>query len=242
MWLVLGLGNPGGQYARTRHNVGFMVADRLAMRDGTTCERKQLGALVERVRIRPRGGPAHPAPLGVDGEDAVLAKPQQYMNESGQAGASLRGYYKLSNDDIVVVHDDLELPFGEVALKRGGGHGGHNGLRDLQRRLGGNDFHRVRIGIGRPPKGWDVADYVLANFTTDEQARLDDIVDEAADGVARVLAEGGAPSERGRGRGRRGQGARTSRRRFDASATAGSHAVHPLFRRSGRPSRRHITF
>jgi len=227
MWLVLGLGNPGGQYARTRHNVGFMVADRLAERDGAVCERKQLGALIERVRI--------------DGEDAVLAKPMQFMNESGQAGASLRGYYKLGNDDIVVVHDDLELPFGEVALKQGGGHGGQNGLRDLQRRLGGNDFHRVRIGIGRPPKGWDVADYVLAPFSSDEQADLDRIVEKAADGVARILSEGGAPAERGRGRSRRQSGAGTSRRRATASVPTGLDPVQHCYRRADLPMRRHLT-
>jgi PTH1 family peptidyl-tRNA hydrolase len=226
MWLVLGLGNPGGQYAHTRHNVGFLVADRLAERDGVTCERKQLGALVERVRV--------------DGEDAVVAKPMQFMNESGQAGASLRGYYKLTNSDIVVVHDDLELPFGEVALKQGGGHGGHNGLRDLQRRLGGNDFHRVRVGIGRPPQGWDVADYVLANFTADEQSMLDAIVDEAVDGVCRILAEGGAPAERGRGRGRR-QSASSRRHRTTPLATAGAGPAHSTSRRVGLSSRRHFT-
>jgi PTH1 family peptidyl-tRNA hydrolase len=227
MWLVLGLGNPGGQYARTRHNVGFVVADRLAERDGASCERKQLGALVERVRIA--------------GEDAVLAKPMQFMNESGQAGASLRGYYKLHNADIVVIHDDLELPFGEVALKQGGGHGGHNGLRDLQRRLGGNDFYRVRVGIGRPPKGWDVADYVLASFTTEEQAELDRVVDEAADGVARILSEGGVPGERGRGRGRRPSGAGSSRRRASSSIPAELASAPHLFRRAELSQRRHIT-
>lgn len=176
MYLVLGLGNPGGRYASTRHNIGFLVADRLAERDGAVCERKQLGALVERV--------------GIGGEAAVVAKPQGYMNESGQPAASLRGYYKLTNGDIVVVHDELELPFGEVRVKQGGGHGGHNGLRDLQRRLGGNDFTRVRVGIGRPPKGWDVADFVLANFSDDEQLQVDELVEHAADAVTWVLAEG----------------------------------------------------
>jgi peptidyl-tRNA hydrolase, PTH1 family len=176
MWMVLGLGNPGAQYARTRHNVGFLVADRLAELDGVVCERKQLGALVETVRI--------------GGEKTVVAKPQQFMNLSGQAAASLRGFYKLTNADIVVVHDDLELPFGTVSAKSGGGHGGHNGLRDLQQRLG-NDFLRVRVGIGRPPAGWDVADYVLAPFTSDENAEIDTIVDEAAATVAAILAEGG---------------------------------------------------
>ena len=186
MWMVLGLGNPGGQYARTRHNVGFLVADRLAERDGAVCERKQLGALIERIQI--------------GDESAIVAKPSQFMNLSGQAAASLRGYFKLSNADIVVVHVDLERPFGEVVCKHGGGHAGHNGLRDLQNRLGGNDFTRVRVGIGRPPEGWDVADYVLAPFSSDEQAQLDLVVEAAADAVTRVLAEGGIASPRARGR------------------------------------------
>ena len=227
MWLVLGLGNPGGQYARTRHNLGFMVADRLAMRCGVVCGRKQLGALTERVRI--------------DGEDAILAKPQQFMNESGQAGVSLRGYYKLTNARVIVVHDDLELPFGEVVLKSGGGHGGHNGLRDLQRRLGGNDFQRVRVGIGRPPAGWDVSDYVLASFASNEQDELDRIVDEAADGVTRILLEGGAPTDRVRGRGGRGRGPRSSRRR-SVTAPVGPAPTTIHFRRGEDPMRRHLTF
>jgi len=188
MFLVLGLGNPGGQYARTRHNVGFLVADRLAERDGAVCDRKQLGALVAR------------ATLG--GEAAVIAKPTSFMNESGQPAASLRGYYKLTNRDVVVIHDDLELPFGEVQVKDGGGHGGHNGLRDLQRRLGGNDFLRVRVGIGRPPSNWDVADYVLAAFSAEEAHTLPDIVEQAADAVERVLSSG-VPKPRREGRRRR---------------------------------------
>jgi len=176
VFLVLGLGNPGARYARTRHNIGFLVADRLAERDGAVCERKQLGALVERVNI--------------GGEAAIVAKPQGYMNESGQPAASLRGYYKLGNGDLVAVHDDLELPFGVIRVRKGGGHAGHNGLRDLQRRLGGNDFLRVRVGIGRPPAGWDVADFVLASFSNDEQRQLDEIVEQAADAVEWVLVDG----------------------------------------------------
>ena len=150
MQLVVGLGNPGRRYASTRHNVGFLVVDRLASRWAGSCDRKQLGALVDKVRI--------------GSSDVVLAKPQTFMNLSGQAVASLRGFYKpASVDDILVVHDELDLEFGTVRLKRGGGHGGHNGLRDIQARLGTNDFVRVRVGIGRPPEGWDTADYVLAD-------------------------------------------------------------------------------
>ena len=173
MWLVLGLGNTGGRYTRTRHNIGFVVADRLAELDGRVCDRKQLGALVERVQL--------------GGQPAVIAKPQGFMNESGQAAASLRGFYKLTNPRIVVVHDELELPFGEVAVRHGGGHGGHNGLRDIQHRLGGNDFVRVRVGIGRPPKGWEVADFVLAEFSATERGDLDAIVERASQATLEVL-------------------------------------------------------
>ncbi len=175
MHLVLGLGNPGKRYAKTRHNAGFLVVDRLAERQGETCERRQLGALVETVRVGSRG--------------VVLAKPQSFMNLSGQPAASLRGYYKFADDDIVVVHDDVDLPFGDVRVKVGGGHGGHNGLRDLKQKLPG-PFVRVRFGVGRPPAGWDTADFVLGQWSSDETAALGELVDRAADAVELVVAEG----------------------------------------------------
>lgn len=176
MNLVLGLGNPGKRYERTRHNAGFLVVDRLAERRGATVERRQLGSLVESVRI--------------GDEPVVLAKPQTFMNLSGQAAASLRGYYKVADDDIVVVHDDVDLPFGDVRVKKGGGHGGHNGLRDLQAKLGNAGFVRVRFGVGRPPAGWDTADYVLAGFSEQEAGELPEVIDRAADAVEKVVTEG----------------------------------------------------
>ena len=178
MHLVVGLGNPGRQYAQTRHNAGFHVVDRLAERWGGHVDRKQFGALVDSVRI--------------GGASVVLAKPQQFMNRSGQAVASLRGFYKLEVDEVVVVHDEVDLDFGTVKLKEGGGHGGHNGLRDIQAKLGNNGFVRVRVGVGRPPAGWDTADYVLGRFSASEQAELADLVDRAADAVERILEEGAA--------------------------------------------------
>lgn len=178
MHLVIGLGNPGRRYERTRHNAGFVVVDRLAERVGARVERKQLGACVESVRL----------PGAADA--VVLAKPQSFMNVSGQPAASLRGYYKVETGDIVVVHDDVDLPFGDVRVKKGGGHGGHNGLRDLQEKLGGGGFVRVRFGVGRPPPGWDTADYVLANFSAEEESRLPEVVDEAADAVQLVVSAG----------------------------------------------------
>ena len=122
MHLVLGLGNPGAKYRRTRHNAGFLVVDRLANRWGARLDRAQFGALVDRARV--------------GGSDAILAKPQKFMNLSGQAATSLRGYYKVDSADVVVVHDDVDIPFGDVRVKAGGGHGGHNGLRDIQAKMG----------------------------------------------------------------------------------------------------------
>lgn len=175
MHLVIGLGNPGRRYARTRHNVGFLVVDRVAARAGERVERKQLGALVGKARL--------------GGSSVVLAKPQAFMNRSGQPVASLKGWYKADNRDVVVVHDDLDLPFADVRVKDGGGHGGHNGLRDLGRAVG-RDTVRVRVGIGRPPEGWAVADHVLAKWSTTERAALDQVVDVAADAVEAVVRDG----------------------------------------------------
>jgi peptidyl-tRNA hydrolase, PTH1 family len=175
MHLVVGLGNPGRKYEQTRHNVGFCVVDRLGARSGVQVERKQLGALVESARIADR--------------PAVLAKPQGFMNLSGGPVASLRGYYKAQTTEVVVVHDDLDLPFGEVRVKVGGGHGGHNGLRDVNRAIG-PDYVRVRVGVGRPPQGWDAADYVLSRWTGAEAPALDGVVDRAADAVEAVVRVG----------------------------------------------------
>ncbi len=175
MHLLLGLGNPGRRYVNTRHNAGFLVVDRLARRDGATVERKQLGSLAERVQV---GGAA-----------CIVAKPQSFMNRSGQPAASLRGYYKVEPDDVVVVHDDVDLPFGRIRVKRGGGHGGHNGLRDLIACIG-PQFLRVRFGVGRPADGRDTADFVLGMWSADESAVLDDIVDKAADAATLVVREG----------------------------------------------------
>ncbi|MEQ1500631.1 MAG: aminoacyl-tRNA hydrolase [Myxococcota bacterium] len=176
MHLVLGLGNPGRRYERTRHNAGFLVVDRLAERHHVTIERRQLGALVESVRIGD-----HPV---------VLAKPQSFMNLSGQPAVSLKGWYKVPEDGVVVVHDDVDLPFGDVRVKAGGGHGGHNGLRDLQEKLGSGAFVRVRCGVGRPPAGHDTADWVLAPFSAAEEQALPEMVDRAADAVALVVEMG----------------------------------------------------
>jgi PTH1 family peptidyl-tRNA hydrolase len=173
--LVVGLGNPGSRYARTRHNVGFQVVERLASRAGTSAERKLFGALV--------------ADAVVGGKKSLLALPQQFMNLSGQPTASIMGFYKVPVSEVVVVHDDMDLPFGRLRVRVGGGHGGHNGIRDIQR-LVGNDFVRVRVGVGRPPPPMEAADYVLATWTAEETPQLAAVVDAAADAVECVVREG----------------------------------------------------
>ncbi|MBN1336309.1 MAG: aminoacyl-tRNA hydrolase [Deltaproteobacteria bacterium] len=175
MWLVVGLGNPGRTYEDNRHNSGFLVVRELARRWGVALDRPHLGA---------RTGKG-----SVAGQPAVLALPQSFMNASGQPVASLKGWYRIAEDRLLIVHDDLDLAFGTVRVRHGGGHGGHNGLRDIQTHLG-TAFARVRVGISRPPAGWDPADWVLSNFTTEERARLDDVVGRAANAVETVLEEG----------------------------------------------------
>lgn len=177
MHLVVGLGNPGARYVDTRHNAGFLVVDAVARRQAVSIDRSQHGALTAKARF---GSAA-----------AVLAKPQEFMNLSGRAAQKLANFYKVEDlDHVVVVHDDMDLPFGDVRVKRGGGHGGHNGLRDLHKHLGGPGYVRVRVGVGRPPQGWDPANYVLGRWADDEASRLSDVVAEAADAVEAVVMDG----------------------------------------------------
>ena len=165
-WLIAGLGNPGPQYAGNRHNVGFMCCDVLAA---------DARAGFKRDRSR-----AMTASVIVSGVPAVLAKPNSFMNLSGGSVAALRAFYKIPPQRIVVIHDELDLPFGSVRLKLGGGDNGHNGLRSITSALGTSDYHRIRIGIGRPPGRMDPADFVLRDFSRAEQAELPEVLDRAA--------------------------------------------------------------
>lgn len=176
MWFIVGLGNPGARYAQTRHNAGFLVVDRLCERWSIPCDRKQFGALVGEGSLR--------------GEKAVVAKPQGFMNLSGQPVRSLLGFYKQQTDRLIVVHDEVDVPFGELRVKRGGGHGGHNGLRDLGVHLPDVNYVRVRVGVGRPPAGWDTADYVLGTWAPNQRDELDGLIDRAADAVEQVVSSG----------------------------------------------------
>jgi PTH1 family peptidyl-tRNA hydrolase len=178
-FLVVGLGNPGPGYAGNRHNVGAMVLDELAARAG--------------IRLSPGKGARSRAVSGegrLAGRRVVLARPLTYMNESGGPVRGLLDYHKLPATDLVVVHDELDLPFGTVRLKRGGGEGGHNGLRSLTRSLGTRDYLRVRVGIGRPPGRQDPADFVLRDFSSTERKDLDLLLVEAADAAELLLARG----------------------------------------------------
>jgi len=180
--LVVGLGNPGPDYAETRHNVGFRVAELLAARaGGGRFSRHRSGADVLEGRLA--------------GRRVVLAKPRTYMNLSGGPVAGLVRYFSVATEDLVVVHDDLDLGFGVVRLKRGGGEGGHNGLRAISQSLGAKDYLRVRFGIGRPPGRQDPADFVLKRFSAAERKELDLAVDLAADATEALVSEGLEPAQ-----------------------------------------------
>jgi PTH1 family peptidyl-tRNA hydrolase len=180
-WLVVGLGNPGPEYARNRHNVGFMIADLLAPRLGARFSRHRK-AVAEVAEARLGVGP--------DAPRVVLAKPMTYMNLSGGPVAGLAQFYKVPVERILAVHDELDIPYGQLRLKVGGGEGGHNGLRSMSRSLGSKEYLRARFGIGRPPGRQDPADYVLSDFSAAERKDLEFFVDRAADAVEAVLARG----------------------------------------------------
>lgn len=188
-WLVVGLGNPGPQYAGNRHNVGQMVLDELARRAGASFSSK--GGVLSR---RPQAATAEvrlgTLPGGAPGPRAVLAKPSTYMNTSGGPVAALARYYDVPPERVVMVHDELDIPFGEVRLKIGGGEGGHNGLRDTTKALGTKEYLRVRVGVGRPPGRMDAADFVLRDFAKPEQKDLPWLLDAAADAVELLATEG----------------------------------------------------
>lgn len=180
--LVVGLGNPGPNYARTRHNVGFMVLDLLAERIGSPFKlHKKSGADVATGRLK--------------GRPVVLARPRCYMNESGRQVGPLAKFYSVPTSDVVVIHDDLDLDFGRIRLKQGGGEGGHNGLRSIATVLGSKDFQRVRLGIGRPPGRQDPAAFVLQAFNTGERAELPTICDHAGDATELLIELGLEPAQ-----------------------------------------------
>lgn len=180
--LVVGLGNPGPNYARNRHNVGFMVADILANRIG------------ERFKVHKKSG-AEVATGRLAGHVVMLAKPRVYMNESGRQVGPLAKFYSVRPADIVVIHDELDIDFGRIRLKLGGGEGGHNGLRSVATALGTKGFQRVRIGVGRPPGRKDPAAFVLENFNAVERPEVPTVCEQAADATELLIVDGLEPAQ-----------------------------------------------
>ncbi|PKW14214.1 aminoacyl-tRNA hydrolase [Saccharopolyspora spinosa] len=174
--LIVGLGNPGPRYAGNRHNIGFLVADELADRIGGKFKAHKAGAEVVEGRLA--------------GARAVLVKPRSFMNLSGGPVAGAVKFYKAPPESLIVIHDELDLPFGTIRLKRGGGENGHNGLRSISKSLGTRDYVRVRFGIGRPPGRMDPADYVLKDFSGTERKELAYFIDVCADAVEALVTKG----------------------------------------------------
>jgi PTH1 family peptidyl-tRNA hydrolase len=177
-WLIVGLGNPGAEYSHNRHNVGQMVLDELASRMGGSFKAHKARAQVVEGR------------LGIGGPRVVLAKPMSYMNVSGGPVSGLARFFDIAPDQLIAVHDEIDIPFNTVRLKIGGGEGGHNGLRDISKALATKDYLRVRVGVGRPPGRMDTADYVLRDFGASEKKELPFLLDEAADAVEVLITEG----------------------------------------------------
>ena len=177
-WLVVGLGNPGSRYESTRHNVGQMVVDELARRRGATFKSHRANARVAETW------------LAAGSAKLVLAKPNSFMNVSGGPVSGLAAFFGIEADRVIVVHDELDIPFDTIKLKVGGGHGGHNGVRDVAKALDTPEFTRVRVGIGRPPGRQDAADWVLDPFSATERAQLPLLIGDAADAVELVVGEG----------------------------------------------------
>lgn len=182
VWLVVGLGNPGEKYAGHRHNIGYLVTDELARRMGSPFKSHKTGrAEVVEGRL---GAP------GADSPRVVLARPRSYMNEVGGPVKALATFYKVAPDRIIAIHDELDIAFGTLRTKLGGGDNGHNGLKSMRSSLGTGDFYRVRAGIGRPPGRQDVADFVLSDYAKVERKELPFQVDSAADAVESLITDG----------------------------------------------------
>ena len=190
-WLVVGLGNPGPTYAFTRHNVGFFTVDAIADAAGASfVASRNMHADTAELRLGPSGLTA----IGA-GEKVVLAKPTTFMNESGRAVGKLAAFFKVQADHIVVIHDELDLDYGRMRLKKGGGDNGHNGLKSIRAHLGTGDYNRVRWGIGRPPGRQNPADYVLATIPKADREDFLAIAGQVADAVECLLTRGLAAAQ-----------------------------------------------
>jgi PTH1 family peptidyl-tRNA hydrolase len=185
LWLIVGLGNPGPEYSGNRHNAGFMVLDALAGRMGGRFKSHRARAEVVEGRL---GGTA-------GGARVVLAKPRSFMNLSGGPVAGLRDFYKVPTERIIVVHDELDIPYGTVRLKLGGGDNGHNGLRSITKSLGDRNYLRARFGVGRPPGRMDAATFVLRDFSVTERKELDLHIERTADAIEALIDKGLADAQ-----------------------------------------------
>jgi len=176
MYLIAGLGNPGPEYENTRHNVGFAAARKLFESYRFPAERARFQAQFSKGRI--------------GSEDVILVRPMTYMNNSGTAVRALMDYFKISPDHVIVIYDDVDLPFGHLRIRENGSAGGHNGMKSIVQHLGTQDFPRVRIGVGAKPAGWDLADYVLSHFTAEEKGEIEKTVEKAAGACADIVEKG----------------------------------------------------
>jgi peptidyl-tRNA hydrolase, PTH1 family len=174
--LVFGLGNPGSRYQNTRHNLGFMVVDRISADFQAKTEKTKFDAVYGKTRI--------------DDIDVILAKPMTFMNKSGGSVSRFAGFYNVSTQDILIIHDDMDLDFGRIKINEKGGDGGHKGIRSIIDAIGKNDFCRLRIGIGRPEAGMNAADYVLTQFYPTERKMLENIIAKARDAAVTFLCNG----------------------------------------------------
>ena len=180
MWLLAGLGNPGQQYAGNRHNVGFMVVDQILQRANAKSPRAKMGAELSEATI--------------GRSKVIFCKPMEFMNVSGSAISRASGFWKIAPQKILVIHDDMDLDFGRMKLVEGGGTGGHNGLGSIVAELGTEAFCRLRFGIGRPPPAWEGADFVLADFSSEERKILPDLIEVAAQAAETVVKDGLVPA------------------------------------------------
>lgn len=176
MKIIVGLGNPGTRYEWSRHNVGFLVVNRFAE--------------IHRIVVCTRRFKSLFGKGSVDSQPVVLANPMTYMNRSGEGVSKVVHFFQAGMEDVIVVHDDLDLPFGKLRIKQRGGDGGHQGIRSIIESMGGSNFLRLKIGVGRPPRGMDPAEYVLDDFSQSERSRLDEILSQAVEALKVMLLEG----------------------------------------------------
>lgn len=174
--LIAGLGNPGKEYAQTRHNIGFLTLDRLISQFNLSFDKTRFDAVYVKSRIK--------------GMDVLFVKPMTYMNRSGHSIHKFAGFYKIGIEDIIIVHDDMDLEFGKIKIVKSRGHGGHNGVRSIMEAFGNTDYVRIRIGVGHPSSGKDVTGHVLGHFSPDEIPLLDDATDTAAKACLAILENG----------------------------------------------------